>query len=140
MRGCKVLMVGPKSFSPVIGGIETHVYEIAKRMSERGIKVTVIVPCTYDAPRSASVQGVSVVRVPSKSRRFTTKLTMIPFVVREPRRGKYDIVHAHDATSGFARTLFPPARSCTLCTDLRSIPRIGRHRSGRTYSSCNGLP
>jgi glycosyltransferase involved in cell wall biosynthesis len=102
-------MVGPKSFPPIIGGIETHVYEIAKKMSERGIKITVIVPCTDDEPRNASVQGVKVVRVPSISRRFTTKLTMIPFVIRELRKGKYDLVHAHDATSGFACAIFSPS-------------------------------
>lgn len=98
-------MVGPKSFPPAIGGIETHVYEIAKRLANRSIEVAVIVPRIKSAAREEVVEGVHVVRVPCISNRFTLKLTMIPFVLTEFRKRTYDIVHAHDATGGFACAL-----------------------------------
>jgi len=98
-------MIGPKSFPPTIGGIETHVYEISKRLVKRGIEVSVIVPRIKNAAREEIVDGVRVIRVPCISNRYTLKLTMIPFALNELRRRTYDIVHAHDATGGFACAL-----------------------------------
>ncbi len=98
-------MIGPKSFPPTIGGIETYVYEISKRLVKRGIEVSVIVPRIKNASREDTVDGVRVIRVPCISNRFTLKLTMIPSTINELRRRTYDIVHAHDATGGFACAL-----------------------------------
>jgi glycosyltransferase involved in cell wall biosynthesis len=94
-------MVGPKSFPPTIGGIETHVYEIATRMASRGHKVTVIVP-KASGTRDGTVDGVNVVRVPCISNRYMLKLSMIPWIMRRLDERPDAIVHAHDATGGFA--------------------------------------
>jgi glycosyltransferase involved in cell wall biosynthesis len=98
-------MVGPKSFPPAIGGIETHVYEVSKTLASRGIEVSVIVPRAKGEAKEEVVEGVRVVRVPCISNSVTLKLSMIPFVLAELRRGTYDVVHAHDATGGFACAL-----------------------------------
>lgn len=101
----RILMVGPKSFPPAIGGIETHVYEICKRLASRSIEVSVIVPRAKGEEKEEVLEGVRVVRVPCISNRVTLKLSMMPFVLEELRRSTYDIVHAHDATGGFACAL-----------------------------------
>ena len=100
----EIIMVGPKSFPPVIGGIETHVYEIATKMASRGHKVTVIVPRMGDS-REETIRDVKIVRVPCISNRYTLKLSMIPWILRRLGERPDAIVHAHDATGGFASAL-----------------------------------
>src|SRR5437588_11412647 len=61
-----ILMVATRYF-PYIGGIETHVYEVSRRLAGRGIGITVLttVPHNSDASLSAEevIEGVRVIRV-----------------------------------------------------------------------------
>jgi len=101
----KVVMVGPKTFPPDIGGIETHVYEVSKRLVSKGFDITVIVPSKSRRRAEDMVEGVHVVKVPSLNSRHALKLSMIPSVMMELKRNRGCIVHAHDATGGFAAAL-----------------------------------
>ena len=62
----KVLMVTTRYF-PYIGGIETHVYEVGRRLVERGISVTILttVPYTSATPLSKEevIEGMRIIRV-----------------------------------------------------------------------------
>ena len=93
-------MVGAKSFPPVLGGIETHVYEIALRLARRGARVSVIVPRTPSRTRTENVNGVRVRPVFNIGTRYTLKLSMMPSIAAEIKRSR-GLVHAHDATGGF---------------------------------------
>lgn len=97
-----VVMVGPKTFPPVIGGIETHVHEVSVRLASRGHDVIVIVPRTSGQGPRETVRGVRIIRVPSVPTRYTLKLSSMPFIAKELKRVGGAIVHAHDATGGFA--------------------------------------
>ncbi|OGS55380.1 MAG: hypothetical protein A3K60_07370 [Euryarchaeota archaeon RBG_19FT_COMBO_56_21] len=101
----EVVFVGPKTFPPVIGGIETHVYEIARRVARKGLSVTVIVPRLSGLAREEDVEGVRVVRVTCLKGRYSLKLTAVPGILRELRHRKGAVVHAHDATGGYASAL-----------------------------------
>ncbi len=61
----RVLMVTPRVF-PYIGGIETHVQEVGKRMVARGIAVTVLsTDVSRKLPPSEIVDGMQFLRVPA---------------------------------------------------------------------------
>ncbi len=104
-KGIEVVFVGPKTFPPTIGGIETHVYELSKRVAAKGFSVTVIVPESTNLPREENFDGVRVVRVACLKGRYSLKLTAMPGIMRELRRRKGAVVHAHDATGGYASAL-----------------------------------
>lgn len=59
----QVLMVTARSF-PDMGGIETHVYEVARRLVEAGVRVTVLTTDrTGQHPAAEEAEGVSIRRV-----------------------------------------------------------------------------
>ena len=60
-----VLMVTPRYF-PYMGGVETHVHEVGRRLAQDGIKVTLLtsVPDGQSLPREEMVEGMRVIRVP----------------------------------------------------------------------------
>lgn len=121
----EVVMVGPKTFPPIIGGIETHVYEVSVRLAARGHRVTVLVPRTGGRQaRTEDVDGVRVMRVPSIPTRYTLKLSSIPYVIKELRRLKGALVHAHDATGGYAAAV-----ACDPRRLVYTMHGVGFHRS-----------
>ncbi len=63
-RPMNVLMVTAQYF-PVMGGIETHVHEVGRRLVQAGVNVTVLTtrPYANDVPRSEIVEGMNVIRV-----------------------------------------------------------------------------
>jgi glycosyltransferase involved in cell wall biosynthesis len=101
-------MVGPKTFPPVIGGIETHVYEVSRRMAARGVDVTVLVPGSALTRKEESVEGVNITRVPAIPGRFVLKISMVPSILNELKMDRGRLLHAHDATGGFAAAFGSP--------------------------------
>ena len=106
-----ILMVGAKTFPPVIGGIETHVYEVSRRMAARGVDVTVIVPSVSLRKKEELVQGVRVLRAPAIPGSFILKISTIPFIVNHMRKNPGRVLHAHDAPGGFAAAFGSPRGS-----------------------------
>jgi glycosyltransferase involved in cell wall biosynthesis len=87
----RVLMVTAR-FPPYLGGVETHVAEVAPRLNRSGFDVTVL---TTDPERRASevdlVDGVRVRRVPAFPR--SRDYYFAPDIYREVRSGAWDLVH-----------------------------------------------
>lgn len=100
MRRREVLMIGAKTFPPEIGGIETHVYEVATRLVKRGYRVKVLVSGTTVRPSEETVDGVYVARMGCIHSRHLRKISAIPFIALELLRNRNCIVHAHDAVGG----------------------------------------
>ena len=96
-----------------MGGIETHVFEIAPRLVKAGFEISVIVGKGKNEKRFEVIDGVKIIRVTHSSNKFLSKLTMLPKVLDAVKEIKPDIYHAHDATMGFA-----------ACTFLRDRPSI----------------
>jgi glycosyltransferase involved in cell wall biosynthesis len=92
-RPLRVLMVCPR-YLPDIGGIETHVYEIARRLSQRdGFDITVLTTDrTRRLPRQEALEGITVLRVPAWPRGrdyyFAPGITAVV-----AQRDRWDLVH-----------------------------------------------
>lgn len=90
----RIAQVCPR-YSPDIGGVETHVAEISRRLVARGHDVTVI---TTDPsgklPRSETLDGVKVLRFPAFAPGDAYYLS--PSLYSYLRKGHgFDIIHAH---------------------------------------------
>jgi glycosyltransferase involved in cell wall biosynthesis len=88
----RILMVCPHYY-PQVGGTETHVYEVTRRLSTLGsFEVTVL---TTDRsrrlPQEEVVAGISVLRVPSWPRRRDYYLA--PGIAAVIRQRRWDLVH-----------------------------------------------
>jgi glycosyltransferase involved in cell wall biosynthesis len=91
-RPLRVLMVCPR-FLPQVGGTETHVYEVTRRLPALGgFEVTVL---TTDRsrrlPRREVVAGIPVLRVPAWPRRRDYYLA--PGIAAVIRQRRWDLVH-----------------------------------------------
>jgi glycosyltransferase involved in cell wall biosynthesis len=91
-RPLRVLMVCPR-FLPDVGGTETHIYEVTRRLSALGdFEITVL---TTDRSRRLArqevIEGISVLRVPSWPRRRDYYLA--PGIAGVIRQCRWDLVH-----------------------------------------------
>ena len=97
----RVAMVTAR-FPPYTGGIETHVYEVARRMADEGIDATVL---TTDPSRSLPaaelVDGISVRRFPAWPAQ--RDYYAAPALFAAVRNGGWDAVHCQGV-----HTLVPP--------------------------------
>ena len=92
-KALRVLMVCAR-YLPEMGGVETHVYEVARRLSRTGnFDITVLATdLTRRMPRREVIDGVTVIRVPSWPRKRDYYLAPgVASVVG--RRNKWDLVH-----------------------------------------------
>src|SRR5215469_12072606 len=91
-RPLRILMVCPR-FLPEVGGTETHVYEVSRRLAALGgFEITVL---TTDRsrrlPRREAMAGVSVLRVPAWPR--TRDYYLAPRIAAVVRQRRWDLVH-----------------------------------------------
>src|SRR5271165_2781073 len=91
LRGLKVVQVG-KFYPPHMGGIETHLQVLCGEL-QRTVDVRVIVASDSDQPVEESIDGVRVLRVPTRLTLASTPLC--PGMVQAIRRSDADIVHLH---------------------------------------------
>ncbi|MBO0684344.1 MAG: glycosyltransferase family 4 protein [Candidatus Dormibacteraeota bacterium] len=86
-----VAMVTPR-FHPAVGGVETHVQEVATRLAARGFQVTVVTAdSSRGLPARAEIDGLHVMRFPASSR--LGDLTWAPGIRRAVAGGGWDLVH-----------------------------------------------
>ena len=79
-------------YPPFIGGTETHVNEVARRMATKGLDLTVLTTDLSGKLPTFEQQGrLTVRRFPASPR--WADLYISPALVREISRGKYDLVH-----------------------------------------------
>lgn len=80
-------------FEPHIGGVETHVRELARALVDRGVDLTVICADTEGAGPRDRMHDFDVVRVPPRS--VFLKTPAMPGVADVIAKGKFDLVHSH---------------------------------------------
>jgi glycosyltransferase involved in cell wall biosynthesis len=87
----RLLLVTPR-YPPETGGVENHVYQVARRFAAAGLDVNVL---TTDRggtlPENEVCEGVKVRRVPAWPR--NDDFYFAPSVYRQIRQGGWDIVH-----------------------------------------------
>ncbi len=90
-RPMRILMVTPR-YLPDMGGIETHVHEVSRRLRGHGVVTTVL---TTDRsgrlPVGETVEGFSVERVPAYPR--NADYYAAPAMWSRIRHGQEDLVH-----------------------------------------------
>ncbi len=90
-RPLRVLMVTPRFF-PLTGGVESHVYEVSRRLAALGAQVTVLTTDrSGQLPTHEDQNGVHVVRV--RAWPAQTDYYFAPDLLRHISPGQWDIVH-----------------------------------------------
>ena len=101
MTPVRVAMVSSR-YSPYVGGVETHVHEVARRVAARGLEVDVLTTdLTGKLPPLEREGRLTVKRYPAWPRKFD--LYVSPALVRQVREGAYDLVHVQGVNN-----LLPP--------------------------------
>jgi glycosyltransferase involved in cell wall biosynthesis len=100
-RKRRVLMVTPRYF-PYMGGTETHVHEVGRRLVQEGIDVTVLttMPQTQ-LPRESQSEAMRIIRVPTVLK--NNDLYIAPEMYRFITQGDWDLVHCQGI-----HTVVPP--------------------------------
>jgi glycogen synthase len=87
----RILYVTPRYF-PLMGGVENHVYQVAGRLAQRGIDVTVLTTdLSGQLPAQERIDGVAVERTPAWPAHRDYYLA--PQIYLSITRGGWDLVH-----------------------------------------------
>lgn len=114
-----------------MGGIETHTFEVGRRMAAAGHAVTVLTADPAGTlPTDEMVAGMHVLRVPAYPR--TSDVFYAPGVYRKMVRGSWDVAHVQ----GFHTFVPPIAMLAALRT---SLPFIMTFHSGGHSSSIRNV-
>jgi len=130
-RSLRILMVTPRYF-PEVGGIETHVYEVSRRLVQRGHSIVVL---TTDRTRRLPVEeiaaGVHVKRVPAWP--GTGDYYFAPGIYREVMNGEWDVIHIQ----GYHTLVAPLAMIAAIRTGVPFV--ITFHSGGHSSRIRNAL-
>ncbi len=117
-------MVSARYF-PDMGGIETHVYEVGRRLVQKGVDVTILTTLPQRArsevPREAYSEGMRLLRVNAWS--HVGDLCIAPEVSSAIQAGEWDIVHCQGI-----HTLVPPL--AMLAAKRARIPYVVTFHTG----------
>lgn len=111
----KLCLVAPY-YAPHIGGVETHVQELAKYMVDHGVDVTVLTSrYSREQPKIERREGVKVRRVSTLFLAFRTPI--MPAVHNEILKEDWDIIHSHSP---------PPFTAYFACTaaNTKEVPHV----------------
>ena len=100
----RIVITGPKTCPPEIGGIEVFSFELGKRLSAKELEVWLICARRPGQSSHEVVHGVNVRRCRALWNRYTLKLSMIPGIHSGIEEIRPDVVHANDATSSWTST------------------------------------
>ena len=102
---------------PYMGGIETHVHEVSRRLAASGVQVTVLTTdVSGDLPRSETVDGYRVLRWPAYPR--SRDYLWSPGLYRYLRaaQSEFDVVHVQGV-----HTFVPPAALAAVRNRIPSV-------------------
>jgi len=130
----KVLMVTPRYF-PYMGGIETHVYEVGRRLSQNGVNMTVLTTVAHEhmqsLPQEDSIEGMRILRVPAWPKQRDYYLA--PAIRSVIKGGSWDLVHCQGC-----HTLVPPL--AMLAAKEAQLPYVLTfHTGGHSVSWRNNV-
>lgn len=104
MQDLKIIMVTPRYY-PYMGGIETHVYEVGRRLAQKGNRITILTTMPDVAlsalPREEESEGMHIIRVRAwpKGRDYY----LAPEIRAIIKQTKWDLVHCQGC-----HTFVPP--------------------------------
>jgi glycogen synthase len=87
----RVLLVTPRFF-PLMGGVENHVYQVARRLARAGVEATILTTDPLGQwPAMEQIEGIWILRV--KSYPAVQDFYFAPEIYRVITNGRWDIVH-----------------------------------------------
>lgn len=117
----RVLLVTPRYF-PFTGGIETHVYEVGRRLAAAGLEVTILTTDpTGRLARREAAHGVQITRVAAWPAR--EDFYFAPGIYRIIAAGDWDLIHCQGC-----HTFVPPL--AMLAARRRRIPYVVTFHTG----------
>ncbi len=109
-------------YPPYLGGVETHVHEVARRIAAKGIDLTVLTTdLTGQLPPVEHEGLLTVRRYPAWPRR--ADLYISPPLVRQIREGRYDLVHVQGVNN-----FLPPM--ALMAAQRSGIPTVATFHGG----------
>ena len=126
-RALRIAMVTARAV-PFMGGIETHVHEVSRRLAASGLDVTVLTTdTTGELPPSETMSGYHVRRWPAYPR--SKDYFLSPGLIRHLRASgsAYDVVHAQGV-----HTLVPP--TALAAAKRAGIPSVLTFHTGGNSS------
>jgi glycosyltransferase involved in cell wall biosynthesis len=109
-------------YSPHVGGVETHVQEVARRIASRGLDLTVLTTdLTGELPPLEHEGPLTVRRFPARPR--TSDLYISPSLVRHIREEGYDLVHVQGVNN-----FLPPM--ALMAAQRSGIPTVATFHGG----------
>jgi glycosyltransferase involved in cell wall biosynthesis len=116
MSGFRIAMVSAR-YPPSLGGVETHVNEVARRIAARGLDLTVLTADeTGTLPEVERDGPLTVRRFRAWPRR--TDLYLSPTLLKEIRRGGYDLVHVQGVHTALPPMALAAAQGSGVLTAL----------------------
>ncbi len=123
-RPLRVLMVTARFF-PFMGGIETHVYEVGRRLVQDGVEVTVLTTglrtTSETLPREVDIEGMHVLRVHSWPEERDYHIA--PEIYSLIQQGNWDLIHCQGC-----HTFVPPL--AMLAARQACIPYVVTFHTG----------
>jgi glycosyltransferase involved in cell wall biosynthesis len=123
----RVLITTTRYF-PDLGGIETHIYEVLKRLSKNGAFEFTLLTTDLSGklPPEDVIDGVNVIRVPAWPRNRDYYLApRIPAIISEP--GRWDLVHCQGIHSSVPLLAM-------LCAQRAGLPYLVTFHTGGSSS------
>jgi glycosyltransferase involved in cell wall biosynthesis len=121
----RVLMVTAHYF-PHLGGVETHTYEVARRLAQRGVGTGVLtIDNTGHLPTTETIEGVAIRRVVGWPK--DRDLYLAPAIAREIAHQRPDIIHVQGV-----HTLAAPL--AMLAAGILKIPYVITFHTGGNKS------
>jgi glycosyltransferase involved in cell wall biosynthesis len=129
-------------YPPRVGGIESHVYYLARELARRGHTVEVITTRTErTSPRDEMMDGVRVKRLPSFGKNFMgwtmSSAASVPEVLRRSR--VHDIVHCHTFAFALGGAFAARLRGSPLVVTVHSSHFLKLSRRGPMRSLFSGI-
>ncbi|MBN8638871.1 MAG: glycosyltransferase family 4 protein, partial [Anaerolineae bacterium] len=125
----RILFVTPRYF-PDMGGIETHVYEVARRLAQRAAITVLTTDRSGQHPRDSVADAVRILRVPAYPQ--NRDYYVAPELRAHIRRADYDIVHVQ----GY-HTFVPPF--AMWAAQREGLPYVLTFHSGGSSSGLRNL-
>ncbi|GAC1361939.1 MAG: glycosyltransferase family 4 protein [Ktedonobacteraceae bacterium] len=123
-----ILMITPRYF-PYMGGTETHVHEVGRRLASNGVNITLLTTAPHKPfaahPREENIEGMRVIRVPAWPPERDYYLS--PEIVSIINKGSWDLIHCQSS-----HTLVPIV--AMLAAQRAGIPYLVTFHTGGSSS------
>jgi glycosyltransferase involved in cell wall biosynthesis len=134
MEKLNILMATPRYY-PYVGGVETHVYEVGRRLADYGHRITVLTTMPSASapslPHEEESQGMQIIRVPAWPR--GRDYYFAPGIRSVIKQTKWDIIHCQSCHT------FVPLQAMLAAKGAHLPYVLTFHSGGHSSNIRNGI-